>query len=130
MSRPPNCVTGVAYFANRARASQSSTCGEIPAGVHAYLLLGIAYLKLDRREQAEAALVKALGFDTRRELRAHIHLGNLYARSGRYEDAADELRKYLEANPEDPGAAHLREVEAGWRARAAAAPRAQGRASL
>lgn len=91
-----------------------------PDDSNAYLLLGIAYLELDRREQAEGALVKALSFDTRRELRAHIHLGNLYARSGRYREAADQLRKYLEATPDDPEAARLSEVEARWRARAAA----------
>lgn len=91
-----------------------------PDDANAYLLLGVAYLELDRREQAEAALVRALSFDTRRELRAHIHLGNLYARAGRYDDAAGQLRKYLEANPADPAAAHLKEVEARWRARAAA----------
>lgn len=87
---------------------------------NAYLLLGIAYLELDRREQAEGALLKALGFNTQRELRAHIYLGNLYARAGRYREAADQLRKYLDANPTDPAAANLTEVEAKWRARAAA----------
>jgi thioredoxin-like negative regulator of GroEL len=91
-----------------------------PDDANAYLLLGIAYLELDRRGQAEAALLKALGFNTRRELRARIHLGNLYARGGRYGEAADQLREYLEANPDDPDAARLREVEARWRARAAA----------
>jgi len=91
-----------------------------PDDANAYLLLGIAYLELDRRGPAEGALLKALGFNTRRELRAHIHLGNLYAREGRYKEAADQLRKYLDANPTDPTAADLTEVEAKWRARAAA----------
>ena len=90
-----------------------------PANPNAYLLLGIAYLELDRREQSEAALLKALAFNTRRELRAHIYLGNLYARSGKFREAADELRKYLDANPDDPAAADLQEVETKWRARAA-----------
>jgi hypothetical protein len=91
-----------------------------PEYPNAYLLLGIAYLELDRREQARAALIKALGFNTSRELRAHIYLGNLYARERLYAEAADELRKYLEANPADPNAAELRSVEAQWRARAGA----------
>lgn len=106
-------------FEESARYLEQATAAR-PDDANAYLLLGIAYLELDRRGQAEGALLKALGFDTRRELRAHIHLGNLYARSGRYNDAADQLRKYLEANPDDPSAAELREVEAKWRARAAA----------
>lgn len=91
-----------------------------PDDANAYLLLGIAYLELDRRGQSEAALVKALSFNTERELRALIHLGNLYAREGRYREAADQLRKYLDARPADPAAAELKEVEARWRARAAA----------
>lgn len=106
-------------FEEAARLLEQATTAQ-PLDANAYLLLGIAYLELDRRELAEGALVKALSFDTRRELRAHIHLGNLYARAGRYREAADELRKYLAANPADPDAAALTEVEARWRARAAA----------
>lgn len=106
-------------FEEAARYLEQATTAQ-PWDANAYLLLGIAYSELDRREQAEGALVKALSFDTRRELRAHIHLGNLYARAGRFKEAADELRKYLDANPADPDAAALTEVEAKWRARAAA----------
>lgn len=106
-------------FAGAAKYLEQATAAQ-PSDANAYLLLGIAYLELDRREQAEGALVKALSFNTERALRAHIHLGNLYARGGRYREAADELRKYLEASPADPAAADLREVEARWRARAAA----------
>lgn len=106
-------------FAEAARYLEQSVSAQ-PANPNAYLLLGIAYLELDRREQARAALLKALGFNTRRELRAHIYLGNLYARSGQFREAADELRKYLDANPSDPAAAELQEVESKWRARAAA----------
>ncbi|HEX8922747.1 MAG TPA: tetratricopeptide repeat protein [Pyrinomonadaceae bacterium] len=90
-----------------------------PEHANVYLLLGIAYLELDRREQSRAALVKALSFNTARELRAHIYLGNLFARERMYKEAAEELRKYLEANPADPAAADLKAVEAQWRARAA-----------
>ena len=106
-------------FEESAKYLEQATTAQ-PADANAYLLLGIAYLELDRRERAEAALLKALSFNTRRELRAHIYLGNLYARAGRYKEAADELRKYLDANPNDPAAAQLGEVEAKWRARAAA----------
>jgi Flp pilus assembly protein TadD len=106
-------------FEESARYLEQATAAR-PDDANAYLLLGIAYLELDRREQAEGALLKALGFNTRRELRAHIYLGNLYARAGRYKEAADQLRQYLEANPTDPTAADLTEVEAKWRARAAA----------
>ena len=106
-------------FEESARYLEQATTAQ-PTDANAYLLLGIAYLELDRREQAEASLLKALSFNTERALRAHIHLGNLYARGGRYKEAADELRKYLDARPNDPAAAELTEVEAKWRARAAA----------
>jgi Flp pilus assembly protein TadD len=106
-------------FEEAAKYLEQATAAR-PDDANAYLLLGIAYLELDRRAQSEAALVKALSFDTERELRAHIHLGNLYAREGRYREAADQLRKYLDARPDDPAAAELTEVEARWRARAAA----------
>ena len=106
-------------FAEAAKHLEQAVVAQ-PSNANAYLLLGIAYLELDRRVQAEAALLKALSFDTPRELRAHIHLGNLYARAGRYAEAADELRKYLRANPSDPAAAELEAVESRWRARAAA----------
>lgn len=106
-------------FEEAARHLEQSVSAQ-PTNANAYLLLGIAYLELDRREQAKVALLKALAFNTRRELRAHIYLGNLYARSGQFGEAADELRKYLDANPDDPAAAELREVESKWRARAAA----------
>jgi tetratricopeptide (TPR) repeat protein len=105
-------------FAAAAEHLERATAAQ-PDEANTYLLLGIAYLELDRREQARTALVKALSFNTARELRAHIHLGNLYARERRYEEAAEELRKYLEANPADPEAANLRAVESQWRARAA-----------
>ena len=87
-----------------------------PDNANTYLLLGIAYLELDRRPAAKEALFKALAFETRRELRAYIYLANLYARERRYAEAAEELRKYLEAVPTDPDAAKLRAVEARWRA--------------
>jgi Tfp pilus assembly protein PilF len=90
-----------------------------PDNANTYLLLGIAYLELDRREPARIALFKALSFNSPRELRAHIYLGNLYARERLYKEAADELHKYLEASPGDPDAATIRKIESQWRAHVA-----------
>ncbi|MFL6208511.1 MAG: tetratricopeptide repeat protein [Pyrinomonadaceae bacterium] len=87
-----------------------------PDDANAYLLLGIANLELDQRAPAKTALIKALGFNSPHELRAHIYLGNLYAREHMFQEAADELRKYLAANPDAPDAAALKAVEAQWRA--------------
>lgn len=91
-----------------------------PEYANTYLLLGIAYLETDQRPESKAALLKALSFNTPRELRAHIYLGNLFAREHMFGEAAGELRKYLEARPDDPDAETLRAVESQWRARAKA----------
>jgi Flp pilus assembly protein TadD len=90
-----------------------------PDNANAYLLLGISYLELDRRPAAKSALVKALSFNTRHELRAYIYLANLYARERSYAEAAEELQKYLAAAPDDPEAPALRAALARWRSLAA-----------
>lgn len=91
-----------------------------PNNANTHLLLGIANLELDRRESAREALQKALSFDTQPVPRAHIYLANLYARERQYLKAADELHKYIEADPVAADAGGMREIEAKWRARAAA----------
>jgi Tfp pilus assembly protein PilF len=106
-------------FAGAVDALEKSVTAQ-PDNANTYLLLGIAYLELDRRGPAKMALFKALSFDSPHESRAYIYLGNLYAREGLYAEAADMLRKYLEANPTAPDAATIKAVEAGWRTRAAA----------
>ena len=90
-----------------------------PENANTYLLLGIAYLELDRREPARRALQKALSFSTQYVPRAHIHLANLYALEHQYQQAADEIRLYLDAEPAAPDAKEMREMETKWRARAA-----------
>lgn len=87
-----------------------------PLNPNTHLLLGIAYLELDRRDEARAALIKALSFNLPQTMRAHIYLGKLFARERLYKEAADELRKYLEANPAAADAAELKAIEAQWRA--------------
>lgn len=90
-----------------------------PNNANTHLLLGIANLELDRREPARGALQKALSFNTQPVPRAHIYLANLYARERQYLQAADELHKYLDADPQAADAEGMRKVEAQWRARAA-----------
>lgn len=105
-------------FADAARDFEKAVSAQ-PDNTNTYLLLGIAYLELDRRAAAREALFKALGSGTRQELRAYIYLANLYARERQYREAAEELHKYLEAVPADPDAAKLKAVEARWLALAA-----------
>ncbi|HEV7893264.1 MAG TPA: tetratricopeptide repeat protein [Pyrinomonadaceae bacterium] len=105
-------------FAEAAKDFEKAVSAQ-PDNANTYLLLGIAYLELDRRAAAKEALFKALGSGSRQELRAYIYLANLYARGRQYKEAAEELHKYLEAVPTDPEAAKLRAIEARWLALAA-----------
>lgn len=106
-------------FADAIELFEKSISAE-PNNANTHLLLGIANLELDRREPARDALRKALSFDTQPTPRAHIYLANLYAREHQYTQAADELHKYIEADPVAAEAAGMREIEAKWRARAVA----------
>ena len=90
-----------------------------PDNANTYLLLGIANLELDRREPAREALQKALSFSNHTMPRAHIYLANLYALEHHYVEAADEIHKYLDADPGSADAGEMRKLEAQWRARAA-----------
>ena len=57
-------------------------------------------LRLDRLEDAEAALVKAISLDP--ELKAaHSDLGTVHYRRGEYNKAALEFKEALKANPDD-----------------------------
>jgi tetratricopeptide (TPR) repeat protein len=89
-----------------------------PDNANSHLFLGIANLALDRRDTARASLLEALKIDKGRAVTAHMYLADVYARSGKFKEAADELRTYLSAKPEAPNAARLRAKEAELRERA------------
>lgn len=103
-------------FAAAAKDFEHSLSAE-PDNASAYLLLGIANFELNQNEGSRQALKRALVLGA---IRAHIYLGNLYAREHQYQQAADELLLYLKAEPTASDAAQVRAVEAQWRARAAA----------
>ena len=79
------------------------------------LLLGYGNLSLNRYEPARQCLEEALRVDERAAARAHVYLGEIIARSGEYESAADHIRQYLKLNPAATDAVRLRELEDGWR---------------
>ncbi|MFB3905863.1 MAG: tetratricopeptide repeat protein [Acidobacteriota bacterium] len=81
----------------------------------AHLYFGIATLALDRRTEARNSLEQALQLAPAGAITARIYLANLHAKEGRYAAAADELRKFLAAQPEAPNADRLRAQEAQWR---------------
>jgi tetratricopeptide (TPR) repeat protein len=64
-----------------------------------YYFLGIAGVALVRREQAHAALEKALSIDPVASVRAHVHLASLLIRENRPQEAAQEIETYLKAVP-------------------------------
>ncbi len=110
------CKLEKGEFAEAVRYFEQSISAD-PTSANTHLLLGVANLQLDRREAAKAALLKALSFNPP-PLRAHIHLANLYAKEHLYQQAADELRKYLDAEPNIQDKANLEAIEAQWRTRA------------
>jgi len=112
------CKLESADFDGAVRDFEESLSAD-PTNASTHLLFGIANLQLNRLETAQAALLKALSFNPP-PLRAQIHLANLYAKERQYRAAADELHKYLEADPLTPDRAELESIEAKWRALAAA----------
>ncbi len=79
-----------------------------PRDASAYLFLGFAYASVDRREEARAALQKALALDATGSARAHVYLASLDIRENRNKEAIDELETYLAAVPNAPDAEKLR----------------------
>ena len=81
----------------------------------AHLYFGIATLALDRRIEARNSLEQALQLAPGGAVTARIYLANLNAKEGRYAAAADELQKFLTAQPDTPNAARLKAQQAQWR---------------
>ncbi len=79
-----------------------------PRDASAYLFLGFTNASLDRREEARAALQKALALDPVGSARAHVYLANLDMKDNRNQEAAAELEAYLAAVPNAPDADKLR----------------------
>jgi tetratricopeptide (TPR) repeat protein len=80
-----------------------------------FLFLGIASLALSRWQGAQQALESALKIDPRGAASAHMYLGDALAGQHLYVAAAEELRTYLQLNPQAPNAERLRGKEAHWR---------------
>ncbi len=86
-----------------------------PGNATIYYFMGIADVALDRREEARAALLKALSIDPTTSVRAHVHLATLLIRERRPQEAAQELETYLNAVPNPPDAEKLRAILAELR---------------
>ncbi len=79
-----------------------------PRDASAHLFQGFALASLDRREEARAALLKALSLDAAGAARAHVYLANLCIKEDRNQEAAAELEAYLAQVPNAPDADQLR----------------------
>ncbi len=81
------------------------------------LLLGYGNLSLNQHEPAKQCLLEALRLDEAGAARAHVYLGEIYAKEGKFKEAADEIQRYLKLKPRGPDAAQLKGLEAQWRER-------------
>jgi tetratricopeptide (TPR) repeat protein len=88
-----------------------------PAAPLTLLLLGYANLSLDRYEEAKQCLQQSLKLGPAAAARAHVYLAEVYAHEKHFKEAADSVKAYLKLKPDASDAAHLRELEAQWRAR-------------
>lgn len=82
-----------------------------PTHTQNLLFMGISNLALKRWQQAQAALEKALKLDANGMATAHLYLADAFAGQNLYERAADELRIYLQSNPNAPNAERVRQRE-------------------
>lgn len=85
------------------------------------MLLGYAYLALNRYDQARAPLEQALKLGAENVARARVYLAEVLAHEGKFKEAADAVRAYLQVKPDASDAAHLKKLEADWRAQSKAA---------
>jgi len=87
-----------------------------PGNATNYYFMGIAGVALDRREQARAALQKALSLDPVASVRAHVHLASLFIKENRPQEAAHEIEFYLEVVPNPFDEEKLRDLLSRLRA--------------
>lgn len=86
-----------------------------PSSPMTLLLLGYGNLSLNRTEPAKQCFLEALRMDESVAARAHVHLGEIYAREGKFREAADELKRYLSLKPRGADVEQLKKLEAQWR---------------
>lgn len=126
MTRQRKFAVAAAAYAEAARLNPREPLHPLQRGTalveHA---LGLDPARPERRralDEAEAALLKALELGGGRLAPAHQQLARVYERRGELARAADELAKYLRANPGARNADAIRAAVKTLRAAAAAKP--------
>jgi predicted Zn-dependent protease len=111
-----SCACKTSFAADPKRSSLPEPSSTAHHSTSQKQLHGIAGVALDRREQARAALQKALSIDPTASVRAHVHLASLLIKERRPQEAAREIEAYLEAVPNPFDAEKLHALLAQLRA--------------
>lgn len=74
----------------------------------AHLYLGISLIPFKKYTEAETALRKAITLGGPKASQAHYYLGGVYWQTGRFQEAADELERYLKMEPNAANAERIR----------------------
>jgi len=114
LSGSGTCKFQLGRYADAIADLERATDAE-PGNPTNYYFMGIAEVALDRREQARAALLKALSIDPMSSARAHVHLATLFIRENRPQEAVREIESYFEAVPNPPDKEKLNSILAQLR---------------
>jgi Tfp pilus assembly protein PilF len=82
----------------------------VPLSAPAFSNLGAALYKIGEYDRARVSLSRALEIDENED-NARLILVNVYAKSARYEDALEEIRRLLARNPSAPQRASLESIQ-------------------
>lgn len=74
----------------------------------AHLYLAISLIPFKKYTEAESALRKAITLGGPKASQAHYYLGGVYWQIGRFQEAADELERYLQMEPKAANAERIR----------------------
>lgn len=81
----------------------------------AHSQLGMAYLFLNRLDNAERHLREAVKLDPRHFSHPQLHLAEVYRRRGETRNAAAQLESFLRHHPDSPEAPRIRDLLSKWR---------------
>jgi tetratricopeptide (TPR) repeat protein len=82
-----------------------------------HMLLGYAGRSLNRYDEAKMEFQEALKLGSDAVAPARVYLAEIFAHEGKFKDAADEIRAYLNINSIASNAESLKKLDADWQAR-------------
>ncbi len=81
-----------------------------PPPADAFINLGLAYHKMGRLDEAEAAVLRAKELSDSGMIR--LLLANIYLKRQRFDQVMEQLDAYLEENPEGEARTHVEKLRA------------------